>query len=83
MATFQFETKNVSFKPGQSIAGALFQSGIYDVSYSKQTKSERGAFCMNGDCCGCYVKVDGHQVLACRTPASEALHVKRGGIGEI
>ena len=53
MATFKFEEKDIPYQVGQSIAGALFDSGIYGISHSKQSKKLRGAFCMNGDCCGC------------------------------
>ena len=83
MAPFKFEEKDIPYQVGQSIAGALFDSGIYGISHSKQSKKLRGAFCMNGDCCGCYVKVSDVQVLACRTPAPKSITVKRGGTGEI
>ncbi|MUK87505.1 (2Fe-2S)-binding protein [Ornithinibacillus sp. L9] len=78
MKVFMFEGKEIPFREGQTIAGALFQAGIYGISLSKRTKSQVGSFCMTGDCCSCYVNVQNERVLACQTPPKEGMLVMRG-----
>jgi len=65
-STFTFDGREVPFEPGQSILQAAAAAAIYipHLCYHRDFKP-------HGSCRVCVVKVKGHMVAGCTTPASE------------
>jgi len=51
--TFQFEGKQIEAYEKESIAAALFASGVKVFSRSKRFDNPKGWFCGIGKCCSC------------------------------
>jgi len=78
--TFQFEGKQVEAYENESIAAALFASGVKVLSRSKRFNSPKGWFCGIGKCCACMMRVDGiPNVRTCVVPVREGMQVERQG----
>lgn len=78
MNRFQLDGRDVSFRPGQSIAAALFEAGITSWRSTRGAGRPRGLFCGIGVCFDCLVVVDGlPNVRACLTPAAPGMAVTR------
>jgi sarcosine oxidase subunit alpha len=83
--TFQFEGKPVKAYENESIAAALFASGVKVMSRSKRFNSPKGWFCGIGKCCSCQMRVDGvPNVRTCVVPVREGMQVEmQGQVGEL
>src|SRR5438034_11274039 len=78
MPSVEFEGRRVDIRPGDSIAAALYRSGVRIFSRSFKFRRPRGLYCLTGDCPNCLVTVDGEPaVRACCTPAHEGQRVSR------
>ncbi len=78
--TFQFEGKQVVAYENESIAAALFASGVKVLSRSKRFNNPIGWFCGIGKCCSCMMRVDGiPNVRTCVVPVREGMQVERQG----
>ncbi|MBA7649488.1 Sarcosine oxidase subunit alpha [subsurface metagenome] len=78
--TFQFEGKQVEGYENESIAAALFASGVKVFSHSKRFNNPKGWFCGIGKCCSCLMRVDGiPNVRTCVVPVREGMQVERQG----
>lgn len=78
--TFEFEGKLVEAYENESIAAALFASGVKVLSRSKRFNSPMGWFCGIGKCCSCMMRVDGiPNVRTCVVPVREGMQVERQG----
>ncbi len=78
--TFQFEGKQVVAYENESIAAALFASGIKVFSRSKRFNKPKGWFCGIGKCSSCLMRVDGiPNVRTCVVPVREGMKVERQG----
>jgi len=78
--TFQFEGNQVEAYENESIAAALFASGVKVLSRSKRFNDPRGWFCGIGKCCSCLMRVDGiPNVRTCIVPVREGMQVERQG----
>jgi sarcosine oxidase subunit alpha len=78
--TFQFEGKQIEAYENESIAAALFASGVKVLSRSKRFKNPKGWFCGIGKCCSCLMRVDGiPNVRTCVVPVREGMQVERQG----
>ncbi len=76
--TFHFEGRPLSGIEGESIAKALFDSGIRTLSYSVKYKRPRGIHCARGRCVACHVAVDGVPgVPSCITPLRSGMRIER------
>jgi sarcosine oxidase subunit alpha len=76
--TFFFENRRLQAEPGDSIAAALFRSGIRTLSYSVKYKRPRGIHCARGRCIMCHMEVDGVPgVPTCITPVRDGMRVQR------
>lgn len=63
---------------GESIALALYASGVDTLSWSSGLGRARGAFCMIGKCSSCFMVVNGvPNVKTCRVPVEDGLVVER------
>ncbi len=78
--TFQFEGNQVAAYENESIAAALFASGVKVLSRSKRFNNPKGWFCGIGKCCSCMMRVDGiPNVRTCVVPVREGMQVERQG----
>jgi sarcosine oxidase subunit alpha len=57
--TFTFEGREIPALRGQSIAAALYASGVRTFTRSFKYHRPRGLFCVAGDCPNCLMRVDG------------------------
>jgi sarcosine oxidase subunit alpha len=70
--TFTFEGRTVPAIEGQSIAAALYASGVRVFSRSFKYHRPRGLFCVSGDCPNCLMQVDGRpNVRTCVEPVRQ------------
>lgn len=74
---FFFDGQPASARVGESVAAALFASGMKTLRTSPRECSPRGMFCLMGSCQECLVMVDGSRVLACRTAVADGMHVEK------
>ncbi len=73
---FQWNGSTVTAEPGDTVASALYRSGVRTFTYSYQHGRPRGLLCLTGSCPNCMVNVDGvPNVRSCTLPARSALSV--------
>jgi sarcosine oxidase, subunit alpha len=73
---FEWNGNSVTAKPGDTVASALYRSGVRIFSYSYQYGRPRGLLCLTGSCPNCMVNIDGvPNVRSCTTPARSGLSV--------
>ena len=73
---FQWNGATVAAKPGDTVASALYRSGVRTFTHSYQYGRPRGLLCLTGACPNCMVNVDGvPNVRSCTLPARRGLSV--------
>src|SRR5277367_6912061 len=73
---FEWNGNTVTAKPGDTVASALYLSGVRIFTYSYQYGRPRGLLCLTGSCPNCMVNIDGvPNVRSCITPARSGLSV--------
>jgi sarcosine oxidase subunit alpha len=76
--TIQLEGDQVRAYEGESVAVALFASGVEVLSRSVKYHRPRTFFCLDGHCAACFMRVDGVPNLrSCREPVREGLACER------
>jgi len=79
-ATLDFEGRPVPISPGDTVASALYRSGLRVFSRSFKYHRRRGLYCLSGDCPNCMVTIDGEaSVRSCITEAKPGQRVRREG----
>ena len=74
---FQFDGKSVTGFEGDTVASALFASGVTTFSRGFKYHRPRGLLCCAGKCPNCLVDVDGvPNVRACAQPVKADMHVR-------
>ena len=74
---FYFEGEEMKGYEGESIAVALYASGVDVFSWTEDNRP-RGAFCMIGKCSSCFMVVNGiPNVRTCREPVRDGLRIER------
>ena len=73
---FMFDGKPVKAHAGESVAAALFASGIRVLRKSPRNGEARGMFCLMGSCQECSVWIDGRRTLGCQAIASTGINVR-------
>ena len=74
----EFEGRAVEAREGDTVASALYRSGLRVFSRSFKLHRRRGLYCLTGDCPNCLMTVDGEPgVRTCVTPVQDALKVRR------
>jgi len=74
----RFEGTRVAVEAGDTVASALYRSGVRTFTRSLKYHRRRGPYCLTGDCPNCLVNVDGEPgVRACTTVASPGQVVRR------
>jgi sarcosine oxidase subunit alpha len=67
--SFQFNGRKIFAYEGETIAAALYASGVRIFSRSFKYHRPRGLFCMAGHCSNCLMRVDGvPNMRVCREP---------------
>jgi len=73
---FEWNGNTVTAKPGDTVASALYRSGVRTFTWSYQYGRPRGLLCLTGSCPNCVVNIDGvPNVRSCTTPARSGLSV--------
>jgi sarcosine oxidase subunit alpha len=73
---FAWNGNPVAAEPGDTVASALYRSGLRTFTYSYQHGRPRGLLCLTGSCPNCMVNVDGvPNVRSCTLPARNGLSV--------
>src|SRR5579862_9340346 len=76
----EFEGRAVAVTPGDSIASALYRSGVRVFSRSFKYHRRRSLYCVTGDCPNCLVNVDGEPcVRSCTIAAVAGQQIRREG----
>src|SRR5262245_25083452 len=74
--TFTFEGRTIPARLGQSVAAALYATGVRVFTRSFKYHRPRGLFCVSGDCPNCLMNVDGQpNVRTCIEPARQGIVV--------
>ncbi|WGW11583.1 (2Fe-2S)-binding protein [Saxibacter everestensis] len=77
MTTFSFDDRDVPFRPGQTIGGALMADGTVSWRSTRNAGKPRGLFCGIGVCFDCLLIVDGQpNERACLVPARNGMSVQ-------
>lgn len=63
-------------RAGQTVAVALFASGVKALRLSPRLRQARGMFCLMGSCQECLVMIDGRRALACQTVVTPGLRIE-------
>ncbi len=75
---FTFEGKKIRAYEGESIAAALYASGLKIFTWSYKRNRPRGWFCGVGKCSSCLMTVNGiPNVRTCIVPVRDGLNVQR------
>lgn len=72
---FQVDGRSIQSFEGETVAAALWASGIRHLRASPVTASPRGMFCYMGLCQECVILVNGKRETSCSFPVSEGLRV--------
>jgi sarcosine oxidase, subunit alpha len=73
---FAWNGNTVTAKPGDTVASALYRSGVRTFTWSYQYGRPRGLLCLTGSCPNCMVNIDGvPNVRSCITPPRNGLSV--------
>src|SRR6056297_1960626 len=76
--TFTYEGKEINARRGETIAAALHNEGVTELSKSGDKNRPRGLFCAIGKCSSCLMTVDGvPNVRTCITLAQEGMKVEK------
>jgi sarcosine oxidase subunit alpha len=74
---FTFDGRRYRARKGDTVAGALYRSGVKILTRSIKFHRPRGLHCGSGDCPNCLVNVNGvPNVRSCITPVSEGMVVR-------
>jgi sarcosine oxidase subunit alpha len=74
---FTFDGRRYRARKGDTVAGALYRSGVKVLTRSIKFHRPRGLHCGSGDCPNCLVNVNGvPNVRSCITPVSEGMVVR-------
>ena len=72
---FQVDGQWIDSYEGETVAAALWASGIRNLRSSPVMGAPRGMFCYMGVCQECVVLINGERATSCAFPVSEGLQV--------
>jgi len=76
--TFDLEGDPIRAFEGEPVAVALHAAGVHTLGRSSKYHRPRGAFCLDGHCASCYLRIDGRpNRRACAEPARAGLRCER------
>ena len=71
----QVDDRWIDSYEGETVAAALWASGIRNLRSSPVMAAPRGMFCYMGACQECVVVIDGKRETSCAFPVSDGLRV--------
>ncbi len=74
--TFFWQGQEIAARQGETIAAALFASGIRVFGHHHKDGAPQGIFCANGQCAQCMVIADGLPLKSCMELVRPGLHVE-------
>jgi sarcosine oxidase, subunit alpha len=78
VGALEFDGQQVELHEGDTVASAVYRSGVRTFTRSLKYHRRRGLYCMSGDCPNCMVTVDGDPgVRACMCAARDGQRVAR------
>ncbi|MCW3474090.1 (2Fe-2S)-binding protein [Limobrevibacterium gyesilva] len=76
--SFSFEGREVTARPGDSVAAALLAAGLRSFRATPVSGAPRAPWCMMGACFDCLVEIDGvASRQACMTQVAPGMRVRR------
>ena len=72
---FHVDGQPVEAYEGETVAAALWASGIRKLRSSPMLERPRGMFCYMGVCQECIVSIDGRRETSCSFPVADGLSV--------
>jgi sarcosine oxidase subunit alpha len=76
--TIDLDGDSIRAFEGEPVAIALHAAGVHTLGRSSKYHRPRGAFCFDGHCASCYVRIDGQpNRRACMEPARPGLRCER------
>jgi predicted molibdopterin-dependent oxidoreductase YjgC len=72
---FRVDDQWIESYEGETVAAALWASGIRNLRSSPVLEAPRGMFCYMGVCQECVVLIDGKRETSCSFPVSNGLDV--------
>ena len=72
---FQVDDQWIESYEGETVAAALWASGVRNLRASPVMAAPRGMFCYMGVCQECVVVIEGRRETSCSFPVSDALRV--------
>lgn len=76
--TIDLDGDSIRAFEGEPVAVALHAAGVHTLGRSSKYHRPRGAFCLDGHCASCYVRIDGQpNRRACMEPARDGLRCER------
>jgi sarcosine oxidase subunit alpha len=80
MGSLRFEGRTVPFRDGDTVAAALYRTGVRTFTRSLKHHRPRGLSCGTGDCANCLLTIDGRPGLrSCTTACHDGMRVEREG----
>lgn len=73
---FTWKGKQMVARDGETIASALFASGVRIFGHHHRDEAPQGIFCANGQCAQCLVIADGLPVKSCMTPIIAGMEIE-------
>ncbi|HWK43472.1 MAG TPA: (2Fe-2S)-binding protein [Stellaceae bacterium] len=80
LVDFTFDGVPLRGYPGESLATALFVSGITDLRKAPRSGTPRGMFCLMGICQECVVWIEGRRQPSCQVTLRDGLQARSGTI---
>ena len=74
--SFSWRGEPLLARPGETIASALFASGVRTFGHHHKDGAPQGIFCANGQCAQCTVVADGLPVKACMVSVRAGMTVQ-------
>lgn len=75
VVTLHVDGQLIEAYAGETLAAALFASGVRTLRMSPRNAEPRGMFCLIGSCQECLVEVDGRPRLACQVSVGDGMRV--------
>jgi len=73
---FMWKGRTMVAREGETVASALFASGVRIFGHHHKDEAPQGLFCANGQCAQCLVMADGLPIKSCMVPVRPGMAVE-------